>query len=1153
MKPKFSLLAVLMVAVTLALVGVLRDINTSKALIPDPVQPFLADATGGMADTTLGKVAAVNNYTITNIPRGSRTTLPWIYSGPGWELDVDKNMTDEEKLLGTVFSYVDALCDSADTTDVDILQQTPCNPLVDPVPLVWRETTTAVEGTGSEFLKSLVPPYSWLARHTSNIHNICLYGKNEKSTESILNTVYTSVPFAPNGSAFTATTKLGGDPVIALSDTCLDSPQSSTSITSLYHAPYLEGDADGPCNQDTYECADAAIYGVWTDNTVRLAAGATTTKSVKSVNLNNGPETGAFSAHWEVELTNPTIMDAGWTAGFAKTADISIPSLAKSVSTNDNKDLYLQCKAAQSGEGLVVLKKILWPVVSTTPGATTRDTYADDNAFVFVVRVVCAGAAGSPPVDKEVIWVKPVPVEVSGKWYAQDHLVLAAGETRAVIIDELKANHGGLTKEAQIDTCVLSAALAAANSGAKDVITATGTGCDTALATLAANETICVGDAPSGATNLEPMKVTKKPAGSPVSVLRDTPAREGGGSAHAIGSPVYRCSVDDPVDGKEWLVAEVADENLVVTWEPNSVTIDQGGTPVSVPGVTTCGDGCITYTVTEPLGQSDIQAQLNIQCAAVPVPGLYSVVLKAIDAPLAPYVESKPSDNAQRSVIKVWCGAGAGVPDGKEDANGLYARWTVFQSVGTSSLQIAAELRKSYKSPPSFVSDTGYVERLVDLQCFWMDNNGCYKTADTSQPCNSGTDAWIDENESWLDYDLVHGLGGIDAVDHDRDCLMAAGKAQPSHPVDELDEPTGTNCATGDGWVVYSEAPNVVLHDKAADQDCDGLVDGIEKAWGSNDQLADSDSDGAKDFVEIFQQTNPLNPDTDGDGFKDAPVPTYLNSDTAYDNCPGVANAGQENNDGLRRPNGSVLGDGLTSNPNQDKMGDACDPDDDNDGAPDAYEVTTAGSDPTKIDSDGDTVNDGAEIVYKTDPMVGGSNKPSWSAAIQQKYYRGCHHNLPAAGTYGVGYTNWDAEYDAPPPPYIAGSNDVEMDIDGDGLLCGNTDKDSDNGTGTGAAAPVEIEDSIEQFGYALGIANKDTDGDGCEDWIEIVDLNGSRQANIADVLEFNRRAYDIYPPSDSDVLFDVNRSGSINVADALLAARNSSLLKPHPKCGSEG
>ena len=801
MKPRFSLLAVLMLTVTLALVGVLRDVNTGKALIPDPVQPFLADASGGMADTTLGNPVAVNNYTMTVIPRGSRTTLPWIYSGPGWDLDVDKEMTDGDP-LGSVFSYVDALCDSVNTGDSDILEQLPCSGPGDIHPLIWNETTTAIEGTSSEFLKSLVPPYSFLARHTANITNICLYGTTEKGTTSVLNTMYTNVPFSANGSAFTATTKLGGDPAIPPNSTCLDSPQSSTSITDIYHAPALEGDSDGPCDTGTYACADAAIYGMWTDNVVT----GSKTVTVKKVLLNNGPETGNFSEHFEIELTNPGVMTAVWSQ--TGTAIIDEPvALAKSVSTEVSKSLAITCTG--TGEGLVVLKNVLWPV------APTKDTYADDNAFVFVVKVIC-GAAGSPLVDKEVIWIKPVAVgnldpaspDLDSK---PDHLQLDLGQAITVTIDELKANHATV-----------------------------------------------------------------------------------------------------PVLGHEWLVAEVANiANLGVEWDTGSVTIDQGGTPLPVAPVTACttGDACIQYEVLEPQGQSDVKADLTITCGAVP--GLYSVVLKAIDAPVAPLGELKPSDNAQRSVIKVWCGLAAMDPDGIEDANGLYARWTVFQSVGISSLQIAGENRLSYKSPPSIASDIGYVERIVDLQCFWMDNDGCFEDAGNTNPCNDDGNAYIDEVESWDDYDLL-ALGGIDALDEDGDCLMNAALAQPSHPVDELDHPTvGANC----GAVPYSEAPNIVVHSVASDQDCDGLVDGIEKAWGSNDQLADSDGDFATDFVEIFQQTNPLNPDTDGDGVSDKPEDDYAavaagsneaGETVTDDNCPGVANADQANNDGQRIDNGAI-------------------------------------------------------------------------------------------------------------------------------------------------------------------------------------------------------------------------------------------------------
>ncbi len=291
------------------------------------------------------------------------------------------------------------------------------------------------------------------------------------------------------------------------------------------------------------------------------------------------------------------------------------------------------------------------------PGLPTRDTYADDNAATFVVRVVCDGVEGSPLVDKEVIWLKPVAVGPTMFPSTPKHLQLMTGEPTIVVIDELKANHHTST-----------------------------------------------------------------------------------------------------VTGQEWLVAEVSDvdgvpgPDIVVQWGGPMITTDPP-VPVTVP--VDCSTGplnqCMTYQVDEPHGQVDVIADLQVMCPPYTLPGLYSIVIKGIDAPLPPYGEAKPSDNASRSVIKVWCGVpnpDAGIPDTIDDASGLYPRWTIFQSEGDD--------RKSFKSPPSIASDTGYVERTIDLQCFWMDANGA--------PDING-DGVISAQESRADPDMPPG------IDDDGDCL----------------------------------------------------------------------------------------------------------------------------------------------------------------------------------------------------------------------------------------------------------------------------------------------------------------------------------------------------------------------------------------------
>ena len=94
-------------------------------------------------------------------------------------------------------------------------------------------------------------------------------------------------------------------------------------------------------------------------------------------------------------------------------------------------------------------------------------------------------------------------------------------------------------------------------------------------------------------------------------------------------------------------------------------------------------------------------------------------------------------------------------------------------------------------------------------------------------------------------------------------------------------------------------------------------------------------------------------PDNDLDGVPDA-----------EDNCPLVANAGQEDND-------------------SDGAGDACDTDDDNDGLSDLDEAT-AGTNPLNSDTDNDTLGDGDEVnTYLTDPLRTDTDEDGFGDAVE--------------------------------------------------------------------------------------------------------------------------------------------------------------------------
>jgi hypothetical protein len=214
---------------------------------------------------------------------------------------------------------------------------------------------------------------------------------------------------------------------------------------------------------------------------------------------------------------------------------------------------------------------------------------------------------------------------------------------------------------------------------------------------------------------------------------------------------------------------------------------------------------------------------------------------------------------------------------------------------------------------------------------------------------------------------------------------------------------------------------------------------------------------------------NALPGDDDGDGIQNA-----------QDNCDGVWNPGQQNNDGNRIVLPGKPFDDITA-PNSDEAGDACDQDDDNDGLLDGSEgemfcigsgllVVTS---PFLPDTDGDRVLDGAECALGSNPADPNSK--------------------PANVECGPG-----------------------GDADGDGIP------------------------DFREFCYFITEPSAaDTDGDGCSDSKEIASVNADVQINVLDLMIVAGAAGPSFDP-DYHPNFDATRNGAIDVIDLGFVARQA-------------
>lgn len=122
------------------------------------------------------------------------------------------------------------------------------------------------------------------------------------------------------------------------------------------------------------------------------------------------------------------------------------------------------------------------------------------------------------------------------------------------------------------------------------------------------------------------------------------------------------------------------------------------------------------------------------------------------------------------------------------------------------------------------------------------------------------------------------------------------------------------------------------------DADGEGLVDGLEKYYGTDINKPDSDDDGLSDYIEVvILGTDPLSNDSDNDGIEDM----------------------DQDDDGDGITNGDELGQGTNPGSN----------DTDSDLLTDNEEFEL-GTDPLNYDTDGDGASDYTEVELGTDPLT---------------------------------------------------------------------------------------------------------------------------------------------------------------------------------------